>query len=62
MENVKNNCVSKLYNLKKKLEEISNKEENINSELHRFKEYEMGYEEMFKKEINQYKINPNNLK
>lgn len=62
LENVKNNCVSKLYNLKKKLEEISNKEENINSELHRFKEYEMGYEEMFKKEINQYKINPNNLK
>jgi hypothetical protein len=45
-----------LINLKNKLEVLNIKEESVNSELQKFSKFDKNVDELFKEEIDKYKI------
>ncbi len=56
LEIIRKQYSERLIDLKNKMEKISNKEENLSSELHRYKHFEKNVDEIFKEEIDYYKI------
>lgn len=51
----------RLINLKNKLEFLDSKEESLSSDLHRYKKLEKNVDDLFKKEIEYYKISDDSL-
>jgi hypothetical protein len=47
--------------MKNKLEKLNQKEEAINTELHRYKNLEKNFDDIFKKEVNEYNISEDSL-
>ncbi len=57
---MKNKYQNKLKGLKEKLEDLNKREDNIVTELHRYKNFEKSLGDAFKEEIKKYKIDYNN--
>ena len=57
---MKNKYQSKLKGLKEKLEDLNKREDNIVTELHRYKNFEKSLGDAFKEEIKKYKIDYDN--
>jgi hypothetical protein len=56
LDRIKVRNVDKLSQIKLKLSNLTEKEEHIGSELHRYKKYDRTVDDLFKKEIDKYKI------
>lgn len=61
LDELKTKYNDSLINIKNKLELLNSKEEALITDLHRFKKIEKNVEELFKKEINFYKISEDSL-
>jgi hypothetical protein len=58
---MKNKYSDRLMSLKNKLEMLNQKEESITIDLHRYKKLEKNVDDLFKKEIDYYKISEDSL-
>jgi hypothetical protein len=56
LDKIKAKYSDRLSILKNKLENLNGKEEALSSDLHRYKKYEKNVDELFKEEIDKYKI------
>jgi hypothetical protein len=56
LEVIRKKYSEKLIDLKNKMQKINTKEENLSSELHNYKHLEINVDELFKEEIDYYKI------
>lgn len=61
MDAIKEKYNDRLINLKNKLEMLNVKEENLSTDLHRYKKLEKNVDDLFKKEIDYYKISEDSL-
>ena len=61
MDRMKNKYSDRLMSLKNKLEMLNQKEESITIDLHRYKKLEKNVDDLFKKEIDYYKISEDSL-
>jgi hypothetical protein len=56
LDKIKAKYSDRLSNLKNRLENLNGKEEVLSTDLHRYKKYEKNVDELFKEEIEKYKI------
>ena len=56
MEAIKAKYSDRLINLKNKLENLNSKEDSLSSDLHHYKKLEKNVDDLFKEEIDYYRI------